>query len=170
MAGGSAKKGAVRRTRAALLYGGLIVAANLAYFAARLGLLPRVAGDWPLTRREWTGALFLGGCYALSFMSLLSAAEVDVTPEASLDLLVLTVLVQLGSLYSPRAWWLLALIPLYGLWSSRSLLAGLAAQGSGQPAGQAAAAAPAAEDDEMAEKRKRRAEHKAKQRGLVMRR
>ena len=179
MAGGGFKKAESRRSRAALLYGGLTLLFNVVFFATRWGFLPWLGAGSPLSRREWTCVLFLGGCSVLSLMSLVSSAEVGVTPEASLDLFALAAVVQLGSLYSPRAWWLLAIIPAYALYSSWGLIAGLRATGSGKPAegaaagtgtGAGAGAGAGASEEEMAAKRKRRQEHKEKMRGPAVQR
>ena len=171
MAGGAAKKSAARQKQAAAVYGGIVLVVNVAYIASRY-LVSKEA----LTRREWTGFLFLAGCYALSLFSLIPAAGVDVRPEASLDLFGLTVLIQLASLWSPRAWWLLALIPAYALYSFGGPLLGLIGMftgGGGQAgAGDASGAAsgPSSKhEEEMEEKRRRRAEHKAKGRMVIKR-
>ena len=164
MAGGAEKKAAARVRRAWLLYGGLIALVNAAFFGVRLGVLRQA-----LSRREWTLTLFLAGCYALALFSLVSAAAVDVTPEAAIDLLGLAVLVQLASLASARAWYLLALIPAYFVYSFAGPLAGLAGgwggarvPGSEAPPGVKEAEAQA--EAAMEAKRQRRAEHAAKRR------
>ena len=169
MAGGAEKKAAVRARRAWLLYGGLVALVNAVFFGVRLGVYRQ-----PLSRREWTLTLFLAGCYALALLNLASAAAVDVTPEAAIDLLGLAVLVQLASLYSARAWYLLALIPAYFLYSFAGPLAGLVGgwggarlPGGEAPGDAAAAAAAKASEAAMDAKRQRRAEHAAKRRVAV---
>lgn len=171
MAGGAAKKASTRQRRAIILYGGIVAAVNVLFFALRY-----VAWKQPLTRREWTGVLSLAGMYTLCVWNLISSAALDVTPEAAIDLLALAAVTQLASLYSPRGWWLLALVPVYFAYSFAGPLAGLLGKGAGaRGAGPALGkdddgddgAANGGGGSELDEKRRRRAEHKAKMRGLA---
>lgn len=163
MAGGADKKASARKKRATLVYGGVVAAANLLFFGVRLGW----KGD-ALSRREWTGVLFLAGCYALSLFSLIPSAALDVTPEAALDLLGLALLTQLGALYSPRAWYLLALIPVYFVYSFGSPLLSLVGGFGGASTDKVDVdGVNAAHDKEMEAKRARRTEHKAKRQQVV---
>lgn len=166
MAGGAQKKASARERRAAVIYGAITLAVNALFLYTHLR-----AGAAPLTRREWTGTLFLAGCYALSLFSLIPAAGMDVVPELSLDLFGLTVAVQAGvALWSPKAWYGLLAIPAYGLWYVVPLCrAGVTrAPGAGEAAagGQSSAEAKAAAV--MDAKRKRREEHRAGLRGGAM--
>jgi hypothetical protein len=164
MAGGAAKKASTRQRRAIVIYGGIVAAINVLFFVLRYAVWKQ-----PLTRREWTGVLSLAGMYTLCVWNLISSAALDVTPEAAVDLLALAAVTQLSSLYSPRGWWLLALVPVYFAYSFAGPLAGLMGKGAGAGGG----AALGKDDDgegggsEMDEKRRRRAEHKAKARGMA---
>lgn len=163
MAGGAEKKASVRRKAAIVKYGGAVLAANAIFFGMRFWTKA------PLTRREWTGALFLAGCYALALFSLIPAAALDVTPEASVDLLGLALVIQLGSLYSAKAWYLLAVIPFYFLYSFWGPLSSLIGGWGGAPrVGEAPAGGAQSERDvEMEAKRQRRQDHKAKRMGVA---
>ena len=165
MAGGAEKKAAARKRRAALMYGGAVALANALFFGTRLGW----KGE-PLTRREWTGVLFLAGCYALALFSLIASAAVDVTPETSVDLLGLALVIQVGSLYSAKAWYLLALIPVYFVYSFAGPLYGLLGGLGGASTAKVDVEGMNAEHDkEMEAKRQRRAEHKAKRQQVMHR-
>ena len=159
MAGGAAKKSAVRQRWASRAYIATALAANVLFFGVRLGLWR----EW-LTRRETAGVALLEGLYVLSVYSLIQAAALGASAELAFDVFVLAVAVQLGSLIFPAAWYLLLLMPAYGLWTFRGPLLAIAMQpGRGDEAAAAGLAATGAGDDDvMAAKRKRREAHKEK--------
>lgn len=171
MAGGAAKKAAVRQRGASRAYVAVALVANALFFGVRLW----ARRAW-LTRGEVAGVALLEGLYFLSVYSLIQAAALGTSAELAFDVFVLAVAVQLGALLSPRAWYLLLLLPAYGLWSFRGPLLAITMQpGRGDVAAAAAADAAglastgAADDDVMAAKRKRRAEHKEKMRQMARR-
>jgi hypothetical protein len=172
MAGGAAKKAASRKRTATLVYVGSALAVNALYFALHLLVFKE-----PLSPRWWTASLALVALYVMAVYTLIDAAGMDRTPEAAFDLFALAVLVQLGSLYSHRAWWLLLAVPAYIVYAFGAPFLGFVARNRTEIAQEDAARAAAlaggekgSADDAMDAKRKRRQEHKEKTRGTVTRR
>ena len=161
MAGGAAKKAAVRQRGASRVWIGISIAVNAIYVIMRFG----IRGSVP-SRRELALLLLLEGLYVLSVMSILQSAKVGSSPELAIDLFVLSAVVQLLSLFWPAAWLLLWLIPAYGIWSFRGPLRAIAMQGSANAVAPQKKEDPELSEEEaiMAAKRKRRLEHKEKER------
>ena len=156
MAGHGAKKAAARVKHTLALYLTIAVLANAAYFGVRL-----LAWGQRLTKGEWTGALFLEGLYALALFVMVQRAEADVPVESALDLFALTVVVQLGSLYSPWAWQLLWLIAVSAAYTfGRPFLAFIGSQRAEMAADAATSLAQSKETEDAKKKRERRQEHK----------
>ena len=161
MAGGAAKKAGSRSRKASLIYYGIALAVSVVYVAARL-----VRGTWP-SKAVFAGVVMLASMQLLGAYSIVQAAKLDTTADLAFDLFVLAAVVQLGSLWTSRAWWGLLIIPLGIAWTYGPALLAFGKQNRAEIRAEDAAAKAA--EEEMAAKRKRRQEHKEKGR-VVMRR
>lgn len=160
MANQAAKDAAQRRRRAALIYGAIALVVNALYYAARYVWLKDPISGW----MSWAAQVILWICYAVSGFALVEAQAAKSVDELMLDLYGLAIAVQLGSLYTSWAWYLLLIIPGYAGYKAWSACRSMAAQARAmleaqrQAMGQAAGAGGPRSEKAQA-KKERQAQH-----------
>ena len=114
MAGASAKRAVKQKKSAAKKYAPVIVAANLAHGLGVYFL--REGKTWSKSASIAMGAT---ACvYAVCYSLLVNAGDGTHFSEYAFDLLALTVVAQLGAIYSAKAYFLFALVPVFATYKA----------------------------------------------------
>ena len=119
----------------------------------------------------WTaaGVLSVWGLQYFAYGGILDNAanrnpnDKSLVGGSSLDLLGLTVAIQFGSLWYPRVYWALGIVPIWGGWTLYSTAFG-GNSGKNDAKSSASPGEPSEEDKALAEKRQKRSERRRQKR------
>ena len=149
MAKAAAKKAAKAQAAAKNTYQPIIAAVVLWYAAIRLYY----------KQGERVHYYALGGCLLVYYFTLPMAIEASVAPEGSItgyffDVMVLTLFTQTLSTYTDKAWYILLIVPAFGVFKAGSAWFGKLSQSASASAEAPEDEAPAGPKKERKPKRK----------------
>ncbi|CAB9520789.1 expressed unknown protein [Seminavis robusta] len=163
MANAAAKKAAIARKEAANTYLPILAGINIVYILLCLG------AQLDLTFWNIAGMISVWGLEFFAYTGILNNAEnrnpndKSLVGGSSLDLLGMTVVIQYGAvLWSPRFYWMLVLVPIWGAWTLYSTFRG--GDGVGASKGAKSSTEPAEEDPALADRRQKRSERRRQKR------
>ena len=158
------------RSQASATYFPIVMGINVIYLLLCLGKgYESFLNVWSIA-----GVLSIFGLQYVAYNGILTNAEnrnpndKSLVGGSSLDLLGLTVVVQFGAvLWTPRLYWLLALVPVWGSYSLYSTFAGGGKGSSGGPSKASTSQSTESteeEDEAMAARRQKRSERRRQKR------
>ena len=151
----------VAKAAAAQTYNPILIVTNVLYLFLLLGR-QRSQSEMETHWSFWLGMVLTWALQAYSYVGILDHAETHTANDklvggAHLDLLALTWAIQFGTvLWTPKVYWLLAIIPPWGGWTLYKTFKG--APGGGNSGSDYSAQQQVASDPGKDEKRKKRAE------------
>ena len=155
------------RAQASSTYFPIVLGINAVYLLLLLGVkgLESVLNFWGAA-----GVLSLWGLTYFAYGGILDNAanrspnDKSLVGGSSLDLLGLTVLIQFGTvLWSPKFYWLLAVVPVWGGWTLYSTAFG-GSKGGDASQKNKGSSEPTEEDKALADRRQRRSERRRQKR------